>query len=591
MFAHVPGDTATIDPRDNAAAVPRSVVVNDSFDWGDDTPRQRPLFESVIYEAHLKGITATHPGVPAELRGTYAGMASEPVLDYLSALGITAVELQPVHHFVSEHSLVEKGLTNYWGYSTVGFFAPHGPYSASGDRGEQVAEFKGLVKALHGRGIEVILDVVYNHTGESGPNGPLLSFRGVDNATYYRLSESNRSHYVDYTGTGNSFNVRHRQVLKLIMDSLRYWIEEMHVDGFRFDLAAALARDLHEVDRLSTFFDLIHQDPVISRVKLIAEPWDVGDGGYQVGNFPQLWSEWNAEFRDGVRDFWRGEDWALAEFASRFTGSSDLYGFAGRRPHASINFVTSHDGYTLADLVSYNEKHNLANGEDNRDGDNNNRNWNSGAEGETTDRHVLSVRRRRVRAMLATLMLSQGVPMLLAGDETGRTQQGNNNGYCQDNEISWFDWSDIDEDLLAYTKSLIAIRRAHPVFRRRRWFEGRPIHGDTDIGWYNTDGTPMSDHDWRKGYAKSLAVFLNGEAIQAPDARGNRVVDDSFLVLFNAHAESVHFTMPADLRAFTWEFVLYSATGLGQELPVEAPETGDVAGWSVVVLKKRNGSA
>lgn len=590
VFGHVPGDPETIDVRNSAPAMPRSVVVSDSFDWGDDAPLRRPLFESVIYETHLKGFTAIHPDVPPELRGTYAGMATEPVLDYLSDLGVTAVELQPVHHFVSEHSLVEQGLTNYWGYSTVGFFAPHGPYSSSGDRGEQVTEFKSLVKALHSRGIEVILDVVYNHTGESGPSGPMLSFRGIDNVSYYRLSEHDRSQYVDYTGTGNSFNVRHRQVLKVIMDSLRYWIEEMHVDGFRFDLAAALARDLHEVDRLSTFFDLIHQDPVISRVKLIAEPWDVGAGGYQVGNFPHLWSEWNAEFRDGVRDYWRGEDWTLADFAYRLTGSSDLYGFAGRRPHASVNFVTSHDGYTLADLVSYNQKHNLANGEDNRDGDNNNRNWNSGAEGDTDDRHVLSVRRRRVRAMLTTLMLSQGVPMLLAGDELGRTQRGNNNAYCQDNEISWLDWTEVDEELLAFTRELIAIRHAHPVFRRRRWFEGRAVHGEADIGWYNTDGAPMSDHDWRKGYAKSVAVFLNGETIQTPDARGNRVVDDSFLVLFNAHAETVKFTMPETLRPYSWEFVLYSATGLEADLPAEAPETGDVAGWSVVVLKKRSES-
>lgn len=590
VFGYVEGETSERDSTDSAGAMPRSVVVDDAFDWEGDVPPRTPLFESVIYEAHVKGISATHPAVPVELRGTYAGMASEPVLEHLVNLGITAVELQPVHHFVSEHSLIERGLSNYWGYSTIGFFAPHAPYAASGDRGQQVTEFKQLVKALHKRGIEVILDVVYNHTGESGPDGPMLSFRGIDNASYYRLSEDDPARYVDYTGTGNSLNVRHQQVLKLIMDSLRYWIEVMHVDGFRFDLAAALARDLHDVDRLSGFFDLIHQDPVISRVKLIAEPWDVGDGGYQVGNFPQLWSEWNAEYRDGVRDYWRGEHWSLAEFASRFTGSSDLYGFAGRRPHASINFITSHDGFTLADLVSYNEKQNLANGEDNRDGNSHNRSWNSGVEGETADRKVLSVRRRRVRAMLTTLMLSQGVPMLLAGDESGRSQGGNNNGYCQDNKISWYDWEAVDEDLLAYAKELISIRRTHPVFRRRRWFEGRRIHGDADIAWYNTDGTLMSDDDWKRSYAKSLAVFLNGEAIQTPDARGGRVVDDSFLVLFNAHSEPVSFTMPDALRSSTWEFVLYSATGLSEDLPAEAPETGDVAGWSVVVLKKRNGS-
>jgi len=450
-----------------------------------------------------------------------------------------------------------------------------------------------MVKALHGAGIEVILDVVYNHTGEGGPGGPTLSFRGLDNASYYRLDPEDKSRYIDYTGTGNSLNVRHRQVLALIMDSLRYWVDEMHVDGFRFDLASALARDLHDVDKLSSFFDLIHQDPVVSRVKLIAEPWDVGEGGYQVGNFPPMWSEWNAKFRDGVRDYWRGIDWALADFASRFTGSSDLYGFAGRKPHASINFVTAHDGFTLADLVSYDSKRNEANGEGNRDGENDNRSWNSGVEGDTDDQAVVRLRKLRVRSMLTTLMLSQGVPMITGGDEFGRSQRGNNNAYCQDNEISWYDWDAVDDDLLAYTRELIQLRHDHPVFRRRRWFEGRNVHGTDrrDIAWYNTDGELMSSDAWSRAYAKSLAVYLNGKGLETPDERGERVVDDSFLVLFNAHSSPVHFTMPEDLRGLEWNIVLYSATGLTPELPVVAPEDGDVAGWSVMVLKKRNGDS
>jgi glycogen operon protein len=580
-----------IDEHDSAGAMPRSIVVDSHFDWGEATSPGLPLFESILYETHVKGLTALHPDVPQELRGTYAGMACPQVIDHLVKLGITAVELQPIHHFVSEYDLIERGLTNYWGYSTIGYFAPHGPYSASGDRGQQVNEFKSLVKTLHEAGIEVILDVVYNHTGEGGPLGPVLSFRGIDNPSYYRLDPSDPSRYVDYTGTGNTLNVRHRQVLKLIMDSLRYWVEEMRVDGFRFDLASALARDLHDVDKLAAFFDLIHQDPVISRVKLIAEPWDVGDGGYQVGNFPPLWSEWNAKYRDGVRDYWRGRDWMLADFASRFTGSSDLYGFAGRRPHASINFVTAHDGFTMRDLVSYDQKHNDANGEGNRDGESHNRSWNSGIEGETDDHAVVGIRKRRTRAILTTLMLSQGVPMLLGGDEMGRTQRGNNNAYCQDNEISWYDWEDVDEQMLAYSRELIRIRKEHPVFRRRRWFEGRSVRGSdrNDIAWYNTDGTIMSDDDWRLGYAKSLAVYLNGRGITTTDAQGARVIDDSFLVLFNAHSEPVRFTMPDELADLDWEIVLYSATGLAPELPIESPETGEVDGWSVVLLKKRNG--
>ncbi|MGA9595004.1 MAG: glycogen debranching protein GlgX, partial [Acidimicrobiia bacterium] len=488
VFAYQWHHPDRISETDNAAYVPRSVVVDSHFDWGDDAPPGIPLHKSVIYETHVRGMTMRHPDVPEELRGTFAGMASEPIINHLSALGISAVELMPVHHFISEHSLVTKDLVNYWGYATIGYLAPHGAYSAAGDRGQQVVEFKEMVKAFHRAGIEVILDVVYNHTCEGGTLGPAFSFRGIDNQTYYRTDPDDPSRYVDYTGTGNSLNVRHPAVLKLIMDSLRYWVTEMHVDGFRFDLAAALARELHSVDRLSSFFDLIQQDPVVNRVKLIAEPWDVGDGGYQVGNFPPLWSEWNAKYRDGVRDYWRGTDWSLANFASRFTGSSDLYGFSGRRPHASINFVTAHDGFTLRDLVSYGDKHNLANGEENRDGESHNRSWNSGVEGDTDDPDIIETRKRRQRSILMTLLLSQGVPMLVGGDEMGRTQQGNNNAYCQDNAISWYDWDSTDRFLLGFTKRLIGLRNQHPVFRRRRWFEGRRTHGAwvNDIGWYNT---------------------------------------------------------------------------------------------------------
>ena len=580
------------DERDSAAAMPRSIVVDETFDWGDDKPARRPLFESVLYETHVKGISQLHPDVPPELRGTYAGMATEPVLRHLVELGVTAVELQPIQHFVPEYSLTERGLSSYWGYSTIGFFAPHGPYSASGDRGQQVTELKNLVKAFHGVGIEVILDVVYNHTAEEGPLGPSLAFRGIDNRTYYRLDPTDEANYVDFTGCGNTLNVRHTQVLKLIMDSLRYWVQQMHVDGFRFDLAPALTREYPD-GKTSPFLDAIHQDPIISSVKLIAEPWDAAPGGYRLGQFPTQWSEWNDKYRDGVRDYWRGAEWTLADFAWRFTGSSDLYGFAGRRPLASINFITSHDGFTLADLVSYDHKHNDANGEGNRDGDNNNRSWNSGVEGSTDDLEIKQLRQRRARAMLTTLLLSQGVPMLLGGDEIGRTQHGNNNAYCQDNTVSWYDWDDVDEDMLAYTQRLIQIRKSHPVFRRRRWFEGRSVIGSDrdDIAWYNPDGSEMSDDAWRRGYAKSLAIYLNGRGIPTTDASGERVLDDSFLVLFNAHSESVHFTMPQDLLGLEWEIMLYSATGLAAPLPVEAPETGDVEGWSVVLLRKKNGIA
>jgi isoamylase len=584
------GHPEQIDERDSAPGMARSIVVDDAFDWEGDTPARRPLFESIIYETHVKGISQLHPDVPPELRGMYAGMASKPVIDHLVGLGISAVELQPIHHFVTEVGVAEKGLSNYWGYSSIGFFAPHGPYSASGSRGEQVTEFKSLVKSLHAAGIEVILDVVYNHTGEGGPLGPALSMRGIDNQTYYRVDPSNEAKYVDFTGTGNTLNVGHTQVLKLIMDSLRYWVQEMHVDGFRFDLAPALIRSYSDGTR-PALLDLIHQDPIVSQVKLIAEPWDAAPGGYQVGHFPTRWSEWNDKYRDGVRDYWRGNDWTLADFAWRFTGSSDIYGFAGKRPHASVNFITSHDGFTLADLVAYNHKHNDLNGEDDRDGDGNNRSWNSGVEGPTDDQEVVRLRGRRARAMLTTLMLSQGIPMILGGDEIGRTQLGNNNAYCQDNATSWYDWSAADVEMLAYTKELIRIRREHPVFRRRRWFEGRSVTGSDrdDIGWYNPDGSPMSDDAWRRGYAKSLAVFLNGKGIPTTDEQGAKVVDDSFFVLFNAHSEPVHFVIPDDLVGLEWEIMLDSATGSGA-LSIEAPETGDVQGWSVMVLRKRNGA-
>jgi len=591
VFAHQPSRPSRISELDSAPNMPRSIVIDPAFDWGDDTPPGKPLYESVIYETHVRGISMLHPDVPPELRGTYAGIASEPILNHLVDLGVSAVELMPVHHFVSEYALIERNLTNYWGYASIGYLAPHAAYSSSGDRGEQVREFKEMVKALHAAGIEVILDVVYNHTGEGGTSGPTLSFRGIDNHTYYRIDPHNRRHYIDYTGTGNSLNVRHPIVLKLIMDSLRYWVTEMHVDGFRFDLASALARELHDVDKLSAFFDLIQQDPIISQVKLIAEPWDVGDGGYQVGNFPPLWSEWNAKYRDGVRDYWRGTDWSLANFASRFTGSSDLYGFSGRRPNASINFVTAHDGFTLADLVSYNHKHNVANGESNRDGESHNRSWNSGTEGPTDDEEIIELRRRRQRSILMTLLLSQGVPMLLGGDEMGRTQGGNNNAYCQDNETAWYDWMAADQFLLGFTKRLIGIRIDHPVFRRRRWFEGRKVHGAgvRDIGWYNTDGNPMSEDDWNRGYARSLAVFLNGKAIPTPGPQGEKVEDDSFLILFNAHTKAVTFTVPEDLEAFRWQVVLDTSREMTCADLIGHEDAWPVEGWSVVLLQQING--
>jgi len=548
------------DSHDDSAAIPKCVVIDPHFEWEDDRPPATPWPDTVIYEVHVKGFTRRHPGVRDDLRGTYAGLASEGALAYLRALGVTAVELLPVHHIADEGVLHGLGLTNYWGYSSIGFLAPHALYAATGTRGEQVREFKGMVKALHRAGIEVILDVVYNHTAEGNHLGPMLSFRGVDNTSYYRLMPDAPRYYQDFTGTGNSLNPAHPSVLRLIMDSLRYFVLECHVDGFRFDLASALAREFYEVDRLSTFFDTIHQDPILSQVKLIAEPWDVGPGGYQVGNFPVLWGEWNGVYRDTVRDFWRAQA-NVAQFASRFTGSSDLYDRDGRDPFASINFVTAHDGFTLRDLVSYNEKHNEANGEGNRDGTDDNRSWNHGVEGETDDPVVSAVRARQQRNLLATLLLSQGVPMLLGGDELGRTQRGNNNAWCQDNELSWFDWEHADAELLAFVQRLIRLRASHPVFRRSSFLTGRETRGSglPDIWWFRPDGRRMTQRDWQRQDARVLGVFLNGLEIPSRTEHGEEIVDDSFLLLFNASLEPVTFTLPT--RRFGTHWALELATG------------------------------
>ncbi|MER7133404.1 glycogen debranching protein GlgX [Streptosporangium saharense] len=562
LFSYPFTDPASRNDDDSAPFMPKNVVVNPFFDWGNDRPPRTPYHQTVIYEAHVRGLTMRHPAVPPEQRGTYAGLAHPAVIDHLLALGVTAVELMPVHQFVPEHAMVARGLTNYWGYNTIAYLAPHAAYSSSGQRGQQVQEFKAMVRALHDAGIEVILDVVYNHTAEGDHMGPTLGFRGIDNAAYYRLHDGDRRYYLDYTGCGNSLNVRSPHALQLIMDSLRYWVLEMHVDGFRFDLASALARELHDVDRLSAFFDLIQQDPVISQAKLIAEPWDVGPGGYQVGNFPPLWTEWNGKYRDSVRDFWRGNGSALPELASRLTGSADLYATSGRRPVASINFVTCHDGFPLTDLVSYDRKHNEANGEENRDGTDDNRSWNCGAEGPTDDPEITALRHRQRRNLLTTLFVSQGVPMLLSGDEFGRTQGGNNNAYCQDNEISWIDWSPAgtDKDLLDFVRSLAELRREHPVFRRRRFFHGRRAEdGTRDIVWFTPSGEEMSAADWHTGYAKSLTVFLNGSAITEPGPRGETIVDDSFLLLINGHHEDLTFALPDGRYGARWQPVLNTA--------------------------------
>jgi len=577
---------------DSAPYMPRCVVINPFFDWGSDRTPGRPAHESVIYEVHVKGFTQRHPAIPEEARGSYSALVDPAALAHLKRLGVTAVELLPVHQFVQDKNLLDRGLRNYWGYNSIAYLAAHNEYAASGgSTGQQVQELKHMVKTLHQEGIEVILDVVYNHTAEGNHLGPVLSLKGIDNAAYYRLMPDDRRYYMDYTGTGNSLNMRHPHVLQLIMDSLRYWVLDMHVDGFRFDLASTLARELHDVDRLSAFFDIIQQDPVISRVKLIAEPWDVGEGGYQVGNFPPLWSEWNAQYRDTVRDYWRGEPQTLGDFANRFTGSPDLYATTGRRPSASVNFVTAHDGFTLRDLVSYNDKHNEANGEDNRDGESHNRSWNCGVEGPTDDAEIDNLRFRQQRNFLATLFLSQGIPMLLGGDEMGRTQGGNNNAYCQDDETSWFDWESADEYLIDFTARLIAFRREHPVFRRRGWFLGKAIHGESvrDLGWFRPDGELMTEEDWRSGFARSLGVFLNGDAIPGLDPRGERVVDDTFYILFNAHHEAIPFRLPARADwGERWTRVFDTALD-GVKQTDETFEAGGevpVEGRSVVVLMR-----
>jgi len=582
---------ADLEPNtiDSAAVMPKAVVIDEHFDWEGDRHPQTSLHRSVIYEMHVKGFTQQHPEIPAHLRGTYAGLASEPAIKYLKELGVTAVELLPVHQHAPERRLIEQGLTNYWGYNTLGFFAPDERYSSAGTHGEQVREFKEMVKALHRHGIEVILDVVYNHTAEGNHLGPTLSFKGIDNQAYYRQVPHAPRFYVDYSGCGNTLNVRHPQVLQLIMDSLRYWILDMHVDGFRFDLAPALARDLHEVDRLSAFFDIIHQDPVISQVKLIAEPWDVGEGGYQVGNFPVLWAEWNGKYRDQVRSFWRGNAVGVGELAFRLTGSSDLYQHNGRRPYASINFVTSHDGFTLNDLVTYNNKHNLANGEGNRDGDNHNLSWNCGTEGPTNDPRIVKLREQQKRNILATLLLSQGVPMLCGGDERGRTQRGNNNAYCQDNELSWLDWNvgGRDEQLLRFTQRLIRLRREHPVLHRRTFFQGRAIRGSDvrDIVWYEAGGAEMTNEQWNNGQLKTLGMLLNGLAIDEVDEWGDHVVDDMLLLLINGQAEPVRFKLPGSKNGPAWRVMV--DTSLEQLEPTATARPGtfwDLAARSVVLL-------
>ena len=576
VFGYPFGDPESHSDSDSARYVPKSVVVNPFFDWGTDRSPRIPYHETVIYEAHVRGLTVSHPEIPEALRGTYAGLAHPVMIDHLRGLGVTAVELMPVHEFLNDHHLQQKGLSNYWGYNTIAYLAPHHAYAAKGSRpGSQVQEFKAMVRDLHDAGIEVILDVVYNHTAEGNHMGPTLSMRGIDNAAYYRLVDGDERYYMDYTGTGNSLNVRNPHTLQLIMDSLRYWVTEMHVDGFRFDLASTLAREFYDVDRLSVFFDLVQQDPVISQVKLIAEPWDVGPGGYQVGNFPPLWSEWNGKYRDTVRDFWRGEPGTLGEFASRMAGSSDLYQDDGRRPYASINFVTAHDGFTLHDLVSYNDKHNEANGEDGNDGESHNRSWNCGVEGPTDDAEVLALRDRQQRNFITTLMLSQGVPMLLHGDEMGRTQNGNNNVYCQDNPTAWVDWSLLGKNasLVGFTAGVIALRHAHPVFRRRRFFAGRPIarprrvdaqnrwSGLPDIAWFQPSGQEMTGEDWDSGFGKCVVAFLNGLGISEADPRGDRVTDDSFLLCLNAHYEDLEVTLPGEEYGDRWAIVVDTAAG------------------------------
>ncbi|MBL8471818.1 MAG: glycogen debranching protein GlgX [Rhodocyclaceae bacterium] len=591
-FAYRVGHAAadlSFDRRDNANGMPKCRVIDPAFTWGDDCPPRVPWHDTVIYELHVRGFTMRHPGVPQHLRGTYAGLAAPAVIDYLRRLGVTAVELMPVHAFCDDRHLVEKGLRNYWGYNSIGFFAPDPRYLSE----PRIGEFKTMVRTLHAAGIEVILDVVYNHTAEGNQFGPTLSLRGIDNASYYRLAPNNPRFYVDYSGCGNALNMVHPRVLQLIMDSLRYWVTEMHVDGFRFDLASTLARELHEVDRLGAFFDVIRQDPVLSRVKLIAEPWDLGEGGYQVGNFPVGWAEWNDRYRDNMRAFWKGDGGLIGEMATRLTGSSDLYESSGRKPYASINFVTAHDGFTLADLVSYDHKHNAANREDNRDGHNHNLSWNCGVEGPTGEPAVLALRARQMRNFLTTLLLSQGVPMLVAGDEFGRSQLGNNNAYCQDNELSWLDWSlaESNSRLLAFVRKLLALRRSHPVFRRRNFFQGRPLHGRAvkDILWLNPDGQEMTEAQWRNDFARCLGVYLAGYALTQVDARGNSVREASFLLLINAHHDALDFQLPAQLGTAGWlVHIDTAAETLPGDIPrrVAAGAVYALAGRSAVLLEE-----
>ena len=557
-FANGPGEPSDTD---SGPFVPRCLVHQPYFDWNGDRQLRIPWQDTIIYETHVKGLTMTHPDVPKELRGTYAGLTHPAIINYLTQLGITAVELMPIHQFIHDKHLVEQGRRNYWGYNSISYFAPHDEYVSDPRPGGAIAEFKLMVKTLHKAGIEVILDVVYNHTAEGNHFGPMLCFKGIDNAYYYRLTED-KSFYMDYTGCGNSLNMRNPHVLQLIMDSLRYWILEMHVDGFRFDLAATLARELHDVDKLSAFFDIIQQDPVINQVKLIAEPWDVGEGGYQVGNFPPVWTEWNGKYRDCIRDFVKGEGWVLQEFASRFTGSSDLYENSRRLPFASINFVTAHDGFTLKDLVSYNQKHNQANGEDNKDGADNNRSWNCGIEGATDDQAILQLRRQQMRNFLTTLLLSQGVPMLLGGDEIGRTQQGNNNTYCQDNALAWYDWDAVDEEMLEFCRALIQFRKDHPTFRRRGWFQGKPIRGSEtrDIAWFTIKGEEMTEEDWHHEDSKTLGVFLNGD-IKTPNRQREAATDEDFYILINAWHESVRCSLPDAEWGRKWKVVFDTFAG------------------------------
>ncbi|OAI46109.1 glycogen debranching enzyme [Nitrospira sp. SCGC AG-212-E16] len=589
-----PKGDLSINDQDNAALIPKCVVVDQAFTWGGDQLLRTPWDRTVIYELHVNGFTARHPDIPKHMRGTYAGLATPAVIEHLQHVGITAVELLPVHHFIRDKHLVDRGLTNFWGYNSIGFFAPDTHYAPSSVGAEHVWEFKAMVKALHNAGIEVILDVVYNHTGEGNHLGPTLSFRGIDNAAYYRLVPDQPRYYQDYTGCGNTLNVRHPRILQLIMDSLRYWVLEMHVDGFRFDLASTLARELHDVDRLSAFFDIIHQDPVLSQVKLIAEPWDLGEGGYQVGNFPAGWAEWNGKYRDTIRRYWKGDGGQVAELAYRLSGSSDLYEGGGRHPHASINFVTAHDGFTLRDLVSYNQKHNEANRENNCDGTDDNLSWNCGAEGPTAKPSIVALRERQTRNMLATLLLSQGVPMICGGDEMGRTQSGNNNAYCQDNELSWIDWtmSKPQLALLAFTKSLIALRQQHPVFRRRRFFQGRRIRGAEvkDISWLRPDGKEMTDENWAVGYVRCLGIRLAGHVIEEKDPKGKPILDETFLILLNAHHEPRPFTLPAHKRGVRWQSVLNTAVSQANPRQVTLIRGGcqyDLEARSLAVLRLR----